>query len=386
MYTLSPRARRALAALTILAVTMAATACEPRVGPPPVPPPDRVAPEVRHAVDGGGQATFWVRFEQTADLAHIPQETDWAARGQAVVVALKRTAAASQADAKDKLHELGADFRPFWITNAIEVTGDAEVLGQMAADPGVKSVTAPETLRIPDPDEQIATPSRTESGIEWNVDAIGAPTVWDTYGARGDGIVVANIDTGVQFDHPALAGHYRGVLGNGLYSHMFNWFDPTGICGYTPCDNNGHGTHTMGTMVGDPGDPGNDRIGVAPHARWIAAKGCETRSCSEVSLLAAAQWTLAPTLEDGTNPRPDLRPNIVNNSWGGGRGDPWFQDMVRAWNASGIFATFAAGNDGPSCGSAGSPGDDPEAYAVGAYGSGGQIASFSGRGASAIAG
>ena len=105
--------------------------------------------------------------------------------------------------------------------------------------------------------------------------------MWSTFGDRGEGIVVANIDTGVQFNHPALVGQYRGNLGGGTFDHNYNWFDPSKVCGspsLVPCDNNSHGTHTMGTMVGDDGDPGPNQIGVAPHARWIAAKGCETNA------------------------------------------------------------------------------------------------------------
>ena len=94
---------------------------------------------------------------------------------------------------------------------------------------------------------------------------------------RGEGIVVGNVDTGVDFDHPALVGKYRGNLGGGNFNHNYNWFDPTFVCGSpstTPCDNNNHGTHTMGTMVGDDG--AGNQIGVAPGATWVAAKGCET--------------------------------------------------------------------------------------------------------------
>src|SRR6266545_4636145 len=85
-----------------------------------------------------------------------------------------------------------------------------------------------------------------------------------------------------------------------------------------PCDNVFHGNHTMGTMVGDDGDPGTNQIGVAPHARWIAAKGCEDFGCSDFALLSSGQWVIAPTDLNGQNPRPDLAPNIVNNSWGDG--------------------------------------------------------------------
>ena len=169
--------------------------------------------------------------------------------------------------------------------------------------------------------------------------------------------VVANIDTGTQFNHPALVGQYRGNTGGGTFDHNYSWFDPSDVCGspsLVPCDNNGHGTHTMGTMVGDDGNPGPNQIGVAPHARFIAAKGCETNSCSDSALLASAQWILAPTDLAGQNPRPDLRPNIVNNSCGGGGGDPWYQASVDAWIASGIFPAFSNGNAGPGCASSGS--------------------------------
>ena len=114
--------------------------------------------------------------------------------------------------------------------------------------------------------------------IEWGVNKINAPNVWSSYNVRGEGIVVANIDSGVQFDHPALARQYRGRLANGTFDHNYNWFDPSRICGnpsVAPCDNDGHGTHTMGTMVGDDG--AGNQIGVAPAARWIAAKGCESK-------------------------------------------------------------------------------------------------------------
>jgi subtilisin family serine protease len=199
--------------------------------------------------------------------------------------------------------------------------------------------------------------------------------------------VVANIDTGVQYDHTALVNQYRGNLGGGSYDHNYNWYDPSNICGYPsliPCDNMGHGSHTMGTMVGDDG--AGNQIGVAPGARWIAAKGCETDYCSDFALLASAQWVLAPTDLSGGNPRPDLRPNVVNNSWGGGGGNPWYQEMVQAWVASGIFPAFSNGNMGPGCGSSGSPGDYPESYSAGAFDINDTIAWFSSRGPSAFGG
>jgi len=162
------------------------------------------------------------------------------------------------------------------------------------------------------------------------------------------------IDSGVRYTHTAVNAQYRGRNTDGTYDHNYNWHDPSNVCGapsLAPCDNNDHGTHTMGTMVGD--DAGPNQVGVAPRAKWMTAKGCETNTCSRPALLSSAQFILAPTDLNNQNPRPDLRPHIVNNSWGGNNGaDTWYQASVQAWVASGIFPSFSNGNAGQATGTA----------------------------------
>ena len=176
------------------------------------------------------------------------------------------------------------------------------------------------------------------------------------------------------------AANYRGRRSDGTVDHDYNWFDPSHICPTAaPCDNAGHGTHTMGTMVGHDGWA--NQIGVAPGAKWITAKGCESFSCSQSALLAAGQWIVAPTDLNGRNPRPDLAPDIVNNSWGANIYDPWYTQTVQNWTAAGIFPAFANGNAGPGCGTAGSPGSYGISYSSGAFDSANEIAPFSSRGA-----
>ncbi len=93
------------------------------------------------------------------------------------------------------------------------------------------------------------------------------------------------------------------------FDHDYNWWDPTGICGDEPCDNAGHGTHTMGTMVGGDGPgPFTPDIGVAPGAKWMAAKGCEDFFCTDTSLLSAGEFILKPTDLDGENPEAPNAP------------------------------------------------------------------------------
>ena len=335
--------------------------------------------KVDAAILDGEASSFWVEFAGKAGLAAASQVDGWAALGAAVNRALQRTADASQVGARRVLTAAGASFQPFYIVNAIYVrSGEASLAAELARDPQVTRIRLPRTYEL---DPVTAGDDFGIDAVEWGVSAINADDVWSTYGVSGEGIVVANIDTGVQFDHPALVGKYRGNLGGGSFDHNYNWYDPSNVCGnpsVAPCDNNAHGTHTMGTMVGDDG--ASNQIGVARGARWIAAKGCETNSCSDAALLAAGQWILAPTDLAGTNPRPDLRPNIVNNSWGGGGGDPWYSEVVDAWTAAGIFPAFSTGNDGPGCGTAGSPGDYVTSYASGAFDINGIISGFSSRG------
>ncbi|MBO1915314.1 hypothetical protein J4G37_62110, partial [Microvirga sp. 3-52] len=65
------------------------------------------------------------------------------------------------------------------------------------------------------------------NNLEWNIEKIGADAVWDQYDIDGTGVVVANIDSGVQWDHPALKSQYRGYKADGTVSHELNWYDAT---------------------------------------------------------------------------------------------------------------------------------------------------------------
>jgi subtilisin family serine protease len=349
------------------------------------------SPEISQAhVDGAvyaelgtdGTAEFLVYLTETADLSGATTLDSKLARTEHVYQQLTTVAEASQADLRASLDARGIDYTSFWIANALLVEGDRALVDELAGRTDVTSIEPNGSYPLIEPTKVELAPDAAISAIEWGVTNVNADQVWSDFGVFGEGVVVANIDTGVQSDHPALVAQYRGTVSG---SHDYNWFDPAGVCGGSaPCDNNGHGTHTMGTMVGDDG--GTNQIGVAPEAQWIAAKGCESNSCSSNSLLAAGQWMVAPTDSNGANPDPAMAPDVVNNSWGGGAGDTWYQATIDAWVSAGIFPMFAAGNAGSACGSASSPGDNPSAYAVGAYNINNTIASFSGRGPSGVDG
>lgn len=326
---------------------------------------------------------FVVEFAERADLSQATSMTGWTARGRAVHRALTTAANGSQAQARAVVAATPrATSESFWLTNVLVVRGGPSLARRLARLPGVRRVRAEKTFPVVEPIERDAVSISAGDPPPWGILKVGADQVWAD-GVLGSGVVVANIDTGVDYTHEALVSQYRGNLGGGTFDHDYSWWDPTGICGDVPCDNDGHGTHTMGTMVGGDGPgPFTPDIGVAPGARWMAAKGCEESFCTEGSLLSAGEFVMAPTDLNGLNPDPSKRPDIVNNSWGGAPGDGFYVEVVQAWRAAGIIPVFAAGNDGPGCESGGSPGDYLESFSAGATDENDRIAEFSSRGPS----
>jgi subtilisin family serine protease len=347
---------------------------------------EKVDRRVLRMLQGGRTVAYWVLLRQKADLSGASKIKDWNERGSFVYRRLNAVANSSQKGLRDLLRSRGVSAKAFWIINAIRVKSTIGMLGAVAAREDVEGIVPDWTARIPNADR-----SAEVAAVEWNIARIRAPEVWSTYNDRGEGITVANIDTGVQWNHTALFNQYRGFHMSPFRplfpSNDYNWYDPSRVCsanGRTVCDNNGHGTAVMGVIVGDDG--GSNQIGVAPRAHWIAAKGCESNSCSSSALLQSGQWMLAPTDLNDQNPRSSLRPHVINSSWGGGPGDPWYRATVQAWVASGIYPVFAVGGSGPGCGTVSSPADYPESYGVGAFDMNNNIASFSSRGPSSFGG
>jgi subtilisin family serine protease len=338
-----------------------------------------------------GHAEFFVLLAAQPDLSAAYAIADWRARGQWVVETMQKAAKAAQGPIVKSLEgrKLSAHvdrWQSFWIVNAIAVRGDALAAKALAGQPGVAHILpavkleAPKILPASRPDELAPTV------VEWNVEQINADDVW-SLGYTGAGMTVANVDTGVELTHPALVNQYRGNQGSdatGPFVHDYNWFDsywnsrePTALSHTaTSSSPNFHGTHVMGTEAG--ADGGDNQIGVAPGARWIAAFGC---CIDNASLLAALQWMAAPTRLDGSDPNPDMRPHVVQNSWGGPGGSLIFNQAATTLVAAGIFVSASAGNNGGyGCGSLGSPGDNPALFNVGASNSAGSVAFLSSRG------
>jgi serine protease AprX len=259
---------------------------------------------------------------------------------------------------------------PLWVINGMAMQARPALIKALAKIPGVESVRLDYVITLP---EDI--PGAPEEA-EWNINTIGAAEMW-ALGFTGQGVVVANMDSGVDYLHNDLYGRWRGGSNS--------WFDPYGEHS-TPYDSHtySHGTGTMGIMVG--GDAGGTSIGVAPGAQWIAVKVFDDDGDAYMSRIHQGfQWLLDPDGDPGT----DDAPNVVNNSWtydAPGLCISEFQTDIESLRTSGIAVVFAAGNNGPEEESSASPANNSGAFSVGAVDSLYNIASFSARGPSACDG
>ena len=304
-----------------------------------------------------GRADFIVFMSDKADLGGAAQLSTKAEKGTFVYNALTTKARESQAGVLQVLGAAGAPARSFWIANAIVTKGDLTLIEAVASRSDVRAIYAVGTGRIDDPINRIAeapgTPTSTSAvatagpSIDW----VHADEAW-ALGYRGQGAVVAGADTGVRWTHEALKRQYRGWnAATGTASHDYNWHNAAAVNASCPgndaepCDDNEHGTHTVGTMVGDDG--AGNQIGMAPDAKWIACRNMSQGAGAVPTYMDCMQWLLAPTRIDGTGADPTKAPDVVNNSWGCVEvcAPPLLKDMVDASRAAGIFYVVSAGND-----------------------------------------
>ncbi|MCA9873222.1 MAG: S8 family serine peptidase [Anaerolineales bacterium] len=330
----------------------------------------KIAPQVRThlaALDADQTTTVIVTLAGQENLSRLAIGGR-NARQKAIIRALRARALAGQRRIIAFLTARSAqgrvdDFHSFWVFNGLSVTATADVISELAARSDVQSITGDELPIVP-----VSNPALNPAGD--NLVRTHAPALWDL-GYAGQGVVVASMDSGVDVSHPDLAAKWRGGSNS--------WFDPYNQHPSTPTDLSGHGTWTMGVMVG--GDSGGTVIGMAPQAQWIAVKIFDDAgSATATAVHEGFQWLLDP---DG-DPNTADAPHVVNNSWAYGFPgcDLEFQLDLQALVAAGIVPVFAAGNFGPGTASV-SPANYPEALAVGAVNNSDQIYAYSSRGPSA---
>jgi serine protease AprX len=349
-----------------------------------------LAAAVRH--DGHAQALIVLADQSTPMLAPLASSADYKVQRRALVDALRARAETQQSALRAWLDAQRIAYRPYWIANVVLADIDARALKQLAARRDVARIDANPHIaaRLPRPQPGHADAPAAVDSIAWGVAKINAPEVWAA-GDHGEGVVIAGEDTGYQWDHPALKAHYRGWNGT-TADHNFNWHDsihdsvgnPCGNDTVAPCDDFGHGTHTVGTMTGDDG--ATHQIGVAPGAKWIGCRNMDDGNGTPARYIECMQWMLAPTDLNDENPNPDLAPDVISNSWtctegeGCTVGNEIF-DAVANLTHGGIFFVAAAANDGPNCSTiTEAPAIYAASFVIGATDSNDALASFSSRG------
>lgn len=266
---------------------------------------------------------------------------------------------------------LNIEFQSYWILNMILIrNASLEILNEVRYLPAVTQIHENSKIFLEKPIlRDVISEIRDSETIEWGVMKIRAPEVWEL-GLNGSGVVIGSIDTGARGSHELLHSSYIGDFG---------WFDPV-EGSLLPVDTNGHGTHTIGTMVGENG------IGIAPGAQWMSCRAFDSSGSADLgNILACFQFLTCPTDAMGQNADCGKAPHIVSNSWGSaGGGLPIFQELIDTWHEGGIIPVFASGNEGDKgCGSVNSPGDY-NALSVGSVGPSDTISSFSSLGPGAF--
>lgn len=344
-----------------------------------------IDPKVYTELARSGTGTLIAYMADQADLSAAFGIRDRSARGYYVLNTLRATAERSQAALLAELDAAGSEYESRYIVNAVVFRGDLGLVERVASRPDVAFIGPNRAVMPPElgtalPGErpgqwggELMLPSVEAQDISWGITKTHAISAWEEFDALGQGIVVASIDTGVSYHHEALIRRYRGRLGGGIYDHNYDWWDPYGNDPAEPYDGGNRGTSVMGAVLGNtnPNDPfaATYLLGMAPGAKWFTCQGFSNRGAGpayDAELMECAEFVLAPWDLNGANPDPDLRADVVNNSWGSGQAQWWYGQAINAWQAAGMLPVFAAGDGGDACGTVASPADLVDALGVGA--------------------
>ncbi len=320
----------------------------------------------------------FVIMKSQADVSSAKNIAAYDERRAFVYNTLTQHAAQTQSDLRASLDAFGISYTPYYLENALEVNADLPMQWWLASRQDVARVLpSPHMRPLP---EALPISRGTETSApqtpEWNLTLIGADRVWNELHVRGQGIVVGQSDSGVDGAHSELREQYRGRSGSNDYA----WLDPWNHSA-SPQDFGGHGTHTLGSVLGK-------NVGVAPDAEWIACVNLARNLGNPALYLDCMQFNFAPYPQNGDalrDGKPNLGAHVLNNSWGcpdvEGCDANALLPAVRALRDAGVFVVASAGNDGPACSSINAPlslYDD--VFSVAAVNRNKHVADFSSRG------
>ncbi|QEH37269.1 Intracellular serine protease [Aquisphaera giovannonii] len=219
-----------------------------------------------------------------------------------------------------------------------------------------RTVKVPPVAKSPD----LPPVVRDNKSATWGLARTGALAAWGAFAARGQGVKVAVLDTGVDPSHPDLSGRVAG----------FAEFDPKGRLvaeGLARAHDSGeHGTHCGATIAG--GRASGRCIGMAPDAQVLAGLVLKDGVGTDAQILAGMEWAIRSGAQ------------VISMSLGGLRLsadvlDTYTRTIITA-NRLGIPVVVAVGNEGSQ--TTGSPGNDFFAFTVGATDVDDRAAGFSG--------
>ena len=247
-----------------------------------------------------------------------------------------------------------------WLTNIVRLTATPSMIGKLNKSKSVAfvlpnfEVKLPASVEITEADvKQVQEQQKTQK-LTWGLDYLKIPDLWNQ-GLTGENVLIGHLDTGVEAFHPDLQGKVK----------EFALFDPRGqLIKCDPFDSGSHGTHTAGTIVG--GDASGIAIGVAPKAKLVSALVLMRGSGTIWQIIKGMEWAVSRNVR------------ILNLSLGGIGYNSAYEYAVTRIVATGILPVCSVGNDGLAA--TGSPGNLGLACGVGAVGSNGEPASFSGGG------
>ncbi len=287
---------------------------------------------------------------------------------------------------KGREEENVISYKSFYIVNGIHaVIKDENIIRKLINLDNVEKITINGKVTKIEPIKNNIRRRRSvifvpdERKIEWGVSQIHADRVWEEFNITGKGVTVGIIDTGVNYNVPAIKKNFKGydentqtITNKEYYKDFIDRYDEPHAESI-----NDHGTHVAGTILGKEGDKLN-QIGVAPDAKFISARALDNNGGDTATLIEAGEWML------------EQRPDVINNSWGGTNdNDDWYKEMAQAWRDAGIVAVFASGNSSSAdpnsgLGSISNPGNLLNVFSVGAVDRNKNVGDFSKKGPSAF--
>ena len=276
------------------------------------------------------------QYDQTLLNTRADRLATRAERRDFVVNELKQFADATQSDLRHALFEMErnamiSEPKALWIANALYFEASKQAIYDLASRTDIEVIGYDKEVELTPVKESSLPPDKALRDIAPNVTKVGADQVWDM-GYTGQGVVVAVIDGGVNYNHLDLADHLWDG-GPQFPHHGYNIGDNNN----DPMDLRGHGTHCSGIVCGDGG--AGMKTGMAPDVTLMCVKinSGSSGSSTAAKICAGIQWAV------------DHGCDIFSLSYGGHSNvadKTLYRNTCANVLAAGVIGAIAAGNSG----------------------------------------